>query len=676
MAMRHAAWACVVLSACRGPGVEGPAPKASEAPRVETAPGAPTALEVPAVGAPVRPVVPLVALGESTGAASAGTVALARAGDRTVAFLADPDDRAVVTVDVTTREVLASTPLGARPSAVLVTRGGRLAALGADDAHVHLLALLDAAEPLVEERAVVVPAEPVSAALAVEGDGLLVACRWGHALALVPLTTSGPPIVVDLPRDPAAVLPAPDGRTALVVHAVGSRASVVDLVTHDVHAVSLDQDITRPIFSEEMMMPMPPPQALEPPNAVPDETLGQAVAPMPVPKKARPFRPQIERVTLHADQAFALVRTTDNRFLVPEALVETGPPQPTGGYGGGASASVSTSVATLSMHDGALGPVGDARVFGSRCLLPRGATLADDGKRLLVVCVGSDELTDVTLGRHAPITRRVVRVARGPSGVAFEPASRQAIVWSPFERAVSFVSLQKSAKGQLRTSVPRREEAPAEAVRRGRDLFHAVFDSRVSSDGRACASCHPDGRDDGLTWSAPGGARQTPMLFARLEGTAPFGWDGDAPDLRHHLTHTTSRLGGSGLSASNVADVEAYLAWLRAPVAPPLAGEHDALVARGRDVFHSPDAECGTCHGGDAMTDADTHDVASRAKGDRAKAFDTPSLRFVARSAPYFHDGRYASLDALVAGVDGTMGHTAQLTAGDRAALLAYLETL
>ena len=33
----------------------------------------------------------------------------------------------------------------------------------------------------------------------------------------------------------------------------------------------------------------------------------------------------------------------------------------------------------------------------------------------------------------------------------------------------------------------------------GRILYHSTSDSRISKDGRACASCHPDGRDDGST---------------------------------------------------------------------------------------------------------------------------------------------------------------------------------
>ena len=41
-------------------------------------------------------------------------------------------------------------------------------------------------------------------------------------------------------------------------------------------------------------------------------------------------------------------------------------------------------------------------------------------------------------------------------------------------------------------------------------------DRRISADGRVCASCHPDGREDGVAWVTPEGPRQTPMLAGRL----------------------------------------------------------------------------------------------------------------------------------------------------------------
>ncbi|HTN90702.1 MAG TPA: c-type cytochrome, partial [Sorangium sp.] len=101
------------------------------------------------------------------------------------------------------------------------------------------------------------------------------------------------------------------------------------------------------------------------------------------------------------------------------------------------------------------------------------------------------------------------------------------------------------------------------------------------------------------------------------------------------------------------------------------------LAARGDALFHSATAGCSSCHLGDELTtDGARHDVRSATRFEAVRAFDTPSLRFVGRSAPYYHDGRYATLLALVEGVDGTMGHTAHLSAEDRRALVAYLDSL
>jgi cytochrome c peroxidase len=68
--------------------------------------------------------------------------------------------------------------------------------------------------------------------------------------------------------------------------------------------------------------------------------------------------------------------------------------------------------------------------------------------------------------------------------------------------------------------------------------------------------------------------------------------------------------------------------------------------------------------------------VKSRTAIDLSAKFDTPSLRFVGGSAPYFHDGRYADLDTLLSKSDGKMGRTKHLSPTELADLKAYLETL
>jgi hypothetical protein len=89
---------------------------------------------------------------DAAGAVSAGAIAIARVGDRSLAFVADADDGAVVTFDLDALRPLASTPLGARPSAVLVTTDGRVVALGADDGQAHVLAMAQVDQPLAGER--------------------------------------------------------------------------------------------------------------------------------------------------------------------------------------------------------------------------------------------------------------------------------------------------------------------------------------------------------------------------------------------------------------------------------------------------------------------------------------------------------------------------------------------
>ena len=102
-----------------------------------------------------------------------------------------------------------------------------------------------------------------------------------------------------------------------------------------------------------------------------------------------------------------------------------------------------------------------------------------------------------------------------------------------------------------------------------------------------------------------------------------------------------------------------------------------AAVERGKAIFQSEAAGCGGCHVLDQGTsDHRVHDVASRSKLDDSASFRTPPLLFVGETAPYFHDGRYATLEALLDDNLDRMGSTSQLSRDDRSALLAFLRSL
>jgi cytochrome c peroxidase len=112
------------------------------------------------------------------------------------------------------------------------------------------------------------------------------------------------------------------------------------------------------------------------------------------------------------------------------------------------------------------------------------------------------------------------------------------------------------------------------------------------------------------------------------------------------------------------------------PAPPHTNAAADPRVARGAAIFTSKETGCSGCHGTALLTDGTRHDVSSKTESDLESLYNTPSLRFIGGTGPYFHDGRYATLGALLRGVDGTMGHTAHLSAEDLGSLESYLRTL
>jgi cytochrome c peroxidase len=169
------------------------------------------------------------------------------------------------------------------------------------------------------------------------------------------------------------------------------------------------------------------------------------------------------------------------------------------------------------------------------------------------------------------------------------------------------------------------------------------------------------------------------MLAGRTDHTAPYGWLGKHDTLHDYVTGTFTRLGGSGLKGDDFDALVSYVGAMPSPNLqdqPPLDAKEQKLVERGRDLFFAERQGCSGCHVGGQGVDTIKHDVGSHALADIDKQFDTPSLHFVAGTAPYFHDGRYATLDALLTSTDNQMGHTMNLSQRDVAALKAYLETL
>jgi cytochrome c peroxidase len=202
-------------------------------------------------------------------------------------------------------------------------------------------------------------------------------------------------------------------------------------------------------------------------------------------------------------------------------------------------------------------------------------------------------------------------------------------------------------------------------------LFHTASRAVSQSAAMACASCHPDGRDDGLSWRIEKRELQTPLLAGRLVGTHPFKWDGGDPTLRDSLSSTMKRLGGTGLTKDQTDALAAYLEALPAPHTP--TRDHE-MVARGKQLFDSAERGCASCHDGTAYTDREKHKLGSPTLPEA----DTPSLIGLAASAPYYPDGSAVTLEALLRdrGAVHGMAETSKLSDAQVKDLTAYLETL
>ena len=295
--------------------------------------------------------------------------------------------------------------------------------------------------------------------------------------------------------------------------------------------------------------------------------------------------------------------------------------------------------------------------------------------------------------------------------------------------------------------LPRDNPLTEERIALGNLLFH---ETALSRDGTlSCASCHvsnfafTDARRFSLGVRGQKGTRNAMPLF-NLAWKTSFFWDGRAPSLRAQALmpiedHTemdetldrvtaklatmkeypplfTAAFGTPEITSEKLGlAIEQFLLTLTAFNSKfDLALRGNAVLSedekRGFELFMTESdprtgqrgADCFHCHGGPLFTDHQFHnnglipheDDAGRfrithVESDRHK-FATPSLRNVARTAPYMHDGRFATLEEVVAHYSTGMHrsptldpnlakHPAgglELNPADQRALVAFLKSL
>jgi cytochrome c len=349
-----------------------------------------------------------------------------------------------------------------------------------------------------------------------------------------------------------------------------------------------------------------------------------------------------------------------------------------GGYGGlkGCGAIAQAGISLLASEGSPMNVAGGFDMVS----LAVDVAMSPDGKTAAIAVPGNSDApgmpvivtTDVTTASSNSLCNEATTVAVSNAGGA---ASSVAIAGQVV--AVSYAkdgTLLAQTREPSAVVVVSSQTAIALATDSRDDSGHDIFHVNAGG-GLACASCHPEGGEDGRVWNfACLGARRTQSIRGGISQTAPFHWDGSEPTFSHLMDDVFSgRMSGPMLSDDQKTALQRWVDTI--PAMPVTAGLDAAAVARGKTLFADPTYACATCHAGTLLTNNATVDVGTGA------AFQVPSLRGVAWRAPYMHTGCAATLAdrfGLDASCDGGDKHgvTSSLSATQVGDMVAYLQSL
>jgi mono/diheme cytochrome c family protein len=632
--------------------------------------------------------------------------ALVRGGDRL--YLADEDRSMLRVLDLPATmageyaEQL-EIPMPGRPASVLVVADRVLVTIR-DPGLVLALETKDDGD-LVEVGRVAVPDDAWGITVTPDGRTALVTSAWTHAVSAIDVATMALRWTVPVAREPRGVVVMADGDTAYVTHLVGSALTRID---------GLDS----PQLVQVALAAAPlrnPGDAFAAERA---EAASLGYAAVLSPDGSRLFVPR-HALGATGKLAWAGQPTVDVLLTADETPLAEAPEGHT---------PLSRYDVPLAKRDVAVngpGPLQRRPVFAQ----PRAAVYRARTRTLLVASEGRDALVELDAESIDPSAHELERydlspgedetrrdvpgatICGAPTGIALSADEATAWVFCRATATLAVVALDDFAEpkpaGRVLARLPLASEGADAELALGRRLFFDASDNDMSL-GVGCAGCHPDGRDDGHVWHelgsgvyrafpehqvwvdvhAKGEARQTPMLAGRVDAEGPYGWRGESPTLEQRILHGFTLHhwwpAGWGLDHRSVPRMQALARYLREGLVPPPENrrELDDVELRGKELFEDETVGCAGCHApASDYTDRQRVELDLRAPspayvGKERPLYRTPSLRFVAGTEPYLHDGSVATLADLLGSSHDRMGMTSQLDAADRAALTAFLATL
>ena len=586
--------------------------------------------------------------------------AIAVTADGSLLLVVNPDSNSLSLVDPVSRTALSEITVGVDPRTVAVDDAGTVAYVanrGTGTVTVIDLAARAAIATIPVGRA------PWGVVVSPDGRYAYVALTGAGQIAVLDTTALTVTQVISVGNQPAGLAISDDGRTLYATHLLTNSITVLTVRSFTVHLPL----VLKGVLVRQTANLQPPVSIAQPLTSRislwPDSNLVQSI--ILSPDRRRAYVPHTRSNTTNRALTF------DTTVFPLVSLIDLPAQQQLVGQ---------------HLDLGTLDPPGVG--------LPFDAAVTPDGSELWVLNAASNNISVVD-----PAGRRLIAhipVGDNPRGIVLSPDGRTAYVNNTLAGTVSVVDTAAyTVTGVITTT-----HLPLPpALLRGKQLFHSSSRPDLArARWISCNTCHFEGDQDGRTWFFGfAGPRNTTGLLGMIE-TYPLRWSAEWNESADSEFAIRKENLGTGLI---IGEMNCTLSPPDCVQQPPNQGRSydldslalfvdgleavrspfslDAAAQRGRVIFSRPDLRCAECHPAPLYTDQKKHDVGTATADEKiGPAYDTPGLRGLYGSAPYFHDGSAIALrDALTRPTAGNEHNlTGGLTEAEMGDLVSFLLAL
>lgn len=637
--------------------------------------------------------VPLLALvaagcGNASPAVATASSTIALTSDDRELWVVNPDADSVTVIDPATRAVLAEIALGPTPT---VDASGRY-------------------EPAVKPRALaILPGD----------DKVYVAGQTADAIYVVSTKTRSVTATIPVGAAPVGVVAAPDGSA---VYAMSHEAAVVTKIDPKKDAVAGTLDVGehpwgasvsadgRSLYVSHLLVGA---------GVTTIDTRSFTVRS----KVELAEEPQNDTKTIPQGVVrgvYAVVpHPTTGTLWAPHLLLAIRTPEPALDFQSTVFPSVSTLDPTGASEGARLNftPIDDTSghgAFNDVVSGPRAVAFTPDGRLALVADGQSEDVLVFDANQQVEVGLVRPLPAAFLEGIAVDQTGTHAYVHGRNTQNVVVLTLNADSAvapaavdGEPIATVAADPMPPT--LRYGQRLFYTANSAAFPITRNfwvACSSCHLEGYTDAVTWRFFVGPRDTPSNAGGPINTGFLLRQALRNSILDYDTTIQIEQGGSyhRTDIEHQSDLQALSDFVNYAIPIPQnpnrapGGTLTAQQMHGKDLFLQ---NCRGCHSGEYLTDSGTgnptldlngpimlHDIGTCVTGgdfpDRpapdevvgkmhsACDFDTPTLRGIFATAPYFHDGSAATLRDVM----DRLPFTQSLSSDDRDALVAYVKTL